>query len=272
MAAAIEALKLLNYLLPYEPAFLRQQRCARHLRQFSLRAARTHNCKDHAASRQRRIALAADPGGSASGEVLGQGPCTRSIYDTSLKYYSGGSFPGWFWHYAPWGFLITAIIFVAIGLILFRPERDHTDDRYVRGTHVVPQRRLRHKLHGTASSSAAFVSSGCWSLSTSCSLAHPAQASQPQSGACCGRSRCAARPARCSTRSVSTPPSSSGPRGDLILSPLDARCSSWSPWWELKPGSEAIDAEALAAALTPDPSNMYGQSGDDFFCGNRHER
>ena len=64
------------------------------------------------------------------------------------KYYSGGSFPGWFWHYAPWGFLITAIIFVAIGLILFRPERDHTDDRYVRGTDVVPQRRLRHKLHG----------------------------------------------------------------------------------------------------------------------------
>jgi hypothetical protein len=63
------------------------------------------------------------------------------------KYYSGGSFPGSFWHYAPWGFLITAII-VGIDLILFRPRRDHTDDRYVRGTDVVPQRRLRRELQG----------------------------------------------------------------------------------------------------------------------------
>jgi hypothetical protein len=34
-------------------------------------------------------------------------------------------------------------------------------------------------------------------------------------------------------------------RGDLILNPLDVRCPSWSPWWELMPGSEAMDAEAL---------------------------
>ena len=54
-------------------------------------------------------------------------------------------------------------------------------------------------------------------------------------------------------------------RGDLILNPLDARCPTWSPWWEVKPGSEAMDAEALAAALIPDASNMFAQSGADFF-------
>ena len=54
-------------------------------------------------------------------------------------------------------------------------------------------------------------------------------------------------------------------RGDLILNPLDARCPAWSPWWELRPGSEAMEAEALAAALVPDPPNMFGQSGADFF-------
>ena len=54
-------------------------------------------------------------------------------------------------------------------------------------------------------------------------------------------------------------------RGDLILNPLDARCPSWSPWWELMPGSEAMDAEALAAMLVPDPPNTFNQGGADFF-------
>ncbi len=54
-------------------------------------------------------------------------------------------------------------------------------------------------------------------------------------------------------------------RRDLILNPLDARCPAWSPWWELRPGSEAMDAEAVAAALIPDPPNVFSQSGADFF-------
>ena len=54
-------------------------------------------------------------------------------------------------------------------------------------------------------------------------------------------------------------------RGDLILNPLDVRCPAWSPWWELMPGSEAMDAEALAAALIPDPPNTFSQGGADFF-------
>jgi type IV secretory pathway TraG/TraD family ATPase VirD4 len=54
-------------------------------------------------------------------------------------------------------------------------------------------------------------------------------------------------------------------RGDLILNPLDARCLGWTPWTELRPESEAMDAEALASALLPDPANPFGQSGADFF-------
>ena len=54
-------------------------------------------------------------------------------------------------------------------------------------------------------------------------------------------------------------------RGDLILNPLDTRCPSWSPWSELRPGSEAMDAEALASALIPDPANTFSQGGADFF-------
>jgi hypothetical protein len=54
-------------------------------------------------------------------------------------------------------------------------------------------------------------------------------------------------------------------RGDLILNPFDACCSTWSPWWELMPGSEAMDAEAVAAAMVSDPLNTFNQGGADFF-------
>jgi type IV secretory pathway TraG/TraD family ATPase VirD4 len=53
--------------------------------------------------------------------------------------------------------------------------------------------------------------------------------------------------------------------GNVVLNPLDARCPAWSPWWELRPGSEAMEAEALAAALIPDQPNTFSQSGADFF-------
>ena len=38
-------------------------------------------------------------------------------------------------------------------------------------------------------------------------------------------------------------------RGDVILNPLDVRCPFWSPWLELRPGSEPMDAAALAASI-----------------------
>jgi len=182
------------------------------------------------------------------------------------KYYSGGSFPGWFWHYAPWGFLVTAITVVGIGLILFRPRRDHTDDRYVRGTDVVPQRRLRHELQGNG------VEIGGIRIQRTLEPQHFMFVGAPGSGKSTAIRRMLRQiEARGETAVVLDPECEYLPeffrhaRRDLILNPLDARCPAWSPWWELKPGSEAMDAEALAAALIPDPSNMFSQSGADFF-------
>ncbi len=182
------------------------------------------------------------------------------------KYYSGGSFPGWFWHYAPWGFLITAFIFVVAVWVIFRPERDHTDDRYVRGTDVIPQRRLRRELGGDG------VEIGGIRVSRQIEPQHFLLVGAPGSGKSTAIRRMLRQiEERGQTAVVLDPECEYLPefyrpaRGDLILNPLDARCPSWSPWWELKPGSEAMDAEALAAALIPDPSNMFGQSGADFF-------
>ena len=70
------------------------------------------------------------------------------MYDfLNRRYYLGGSFAGWFWHYAPWGAVITALIVGACLLIIF-PSRDGDGDEYVRGTDVIPSRRLRRDLRG----------------------------------------------------------------------------------------------------------------------------
>ena len=182
------------------------------------------------------------------------------------KYYLGGSFPGWFWHYAPWGFLITAVIFVVAVWVIFRPERDHTDDRYVRGADVIPQRRLRLELGGDG------VEIGGIRVSRQIEPQHFLFVGAPGSGKSTAIRRMLRQiEARGQTAVVLDPECEYVPefyrseRGDLILNPLDARCPTWSPWWELKPGSGAMDAEALAAALIPDPPNLFGQSGADFF-------
>ena len=173
-----------------------------------------------------------------------------------LQVLLSGSFPGWFWHYAPWGFLITAFIFVVAVWVIFRPERDHTDDRYVRGTDVIPQRRLRRELGGDG------VEIGGIRVSRQIEPQHFLLVGAPGSGKSTAIRRMLRQiEERGQTAVVLDPECEYLPefyrpaRGDLILNPLDARCPSWSPWWELKPGSEAMDAEALAAALIPDPSN-----------------
>src|SRR5579863_18967 len=38
-------------------------------------------------------------------------------------------------------------------------------------------------------------------------------------------------------------------RGDVILNPLDERCTFWSPWLEIRDDSYVMDAEALTASL-----------------------
>jgi hypothetical protein len=45
------------------------------------------------------------------------------------KYYLGGSFTGWFWHYAWWGLFLTLLIMGVIVIVFFGPERDPTEDR-----------------------------------------------------------------------------------------------------------------------------------------------
>jgi len=182
------------------------------------------------------------------------------------KYYLGGSFSVWFWHYAPWGLLITAIIFVAVVWVMFRPQRDRTDDRYVRGTDVIPQHRLRHELGGDG------VEIGGLRVPQTIESQHFLFVGAPGSGKSTAIRRMLRQIQQRGQAAVVLDPECEyvpeffrPERRDLILNPLDSRCPAWSPWWELTPGSEAMDAEALAAALIPDPSNVFSQSGADFF-------
>ena len=189
-----------------------------------------------------------------------------SMYDfLNRRYYLGGSFAGWFWHYAPWGAVITALIVGACLLIIF-PPRGGDGDEYVRGTDVIPSRRLRRDLRGDGVELGGILippQAGIATLSVGRRARfgqvdrHPADAPADRSAR---RERGRAR-SRVRVRARVLPSA----RGDLILNPLDTRCPSWSPWSELRPGSEAMDAEALASALVPDPANTFSQGGADFF-------
>lgn len=54
-------------------------------------------------------------------------------------------------------------------------------------------------------------------------------------------------------------------RGDVLMNPLDARCPRWSPWDEVDPESNEVDAEMLAAAFVPDPPGPHGEDGAAYF-------
>lgn len=182
------------------------------------------------------------------------------------KYYFGGSFPGWFWHYAWWGLFLTLLIMAAIIVAVFEPERDPTEDRYVRGADVTSTRRLGRALAGDG------IEIGGIRIPHMLEAQHFLFVGAPGSGKSTAIRRILRQvEARGETAVVLDPECEYVPefyrsgRGDLILNPLDGRCPAWSPWWELRPGSEAMEAEALAAALIPDPPNMFNQSGGDFF-------
>ncbi len=182
------------------------------------------------------------------------------------KYYLGGSFPGWFWHYAWWGLFLTLLIMGVIIIVFFGPERDPTEDRYVRGANVTSTRRLGRALSGDG------IEVGGIRIPRMLESQHFLFVGAPGSGKSTAiRHMLRQIAARGETAVVLDPECEYVPefyrsgRGDLILNPVDARCPAWSPWWELRPGSEATEAEALAAALIPDPPNMFGQSGGDFF-------
>jgi hypothetical protein len=183
----------------------------------------------------------------------------------NYKYYLGGSFAGWFWHYAPWGAVITALIVGACLLIIF-PPRGGDGDEYVRGTDVIPSRRLRRDLRGDG------VELGGILIPSELESQHFLLVGAPGSGKSTAIRRMLRQiEARGESAVVLDPECEYLPeffrpeRGDLILNPLDTRCPVWSPWSELRPGSEAMDAEALASALVPDPANTFSQGGADFF-------
>jgi len=183
----------------------------------------------------------------------------------NFKYYLGGSFAGWFWHYAPWGAVITALIVGACLLIIF-PPRGGDGDEYVRGTDVVPTRRLRRDLRGDG------VQLGGIMIPRELESQHFLFVGAPGSGKSTAIRRMLRQiDARGEGAVVLDPECEYLPeffrpeRGDLILNPLDTRCPAWTPWSELRPGSKSMDAEALASALVPDPANTFSQGGADFF-------
>jgi Type IV secretion-system coupling protein DNA-binding domain len=190
---------------------------------------------------------------------------TSMYYFLNQKYFHGASFAGWFWHYAAWGAVITALIVGACLLIIF-PPRAGDSDEYVRGTDVIPSRRLRQDLRGDG------VELGGISIPRMLESQHFLLVGAPGSGKSTAIRRMLRQiEARGESAVVLDPECEYLPeffrpeRGDLILNPLDTRCPAWTPWSELRPGSEAMDSEALAAALVPDPANTFSQGGADFF-------
>jgi hypothetical protein len=184
----------------------------------------------------------------------------------SWKYYFGGSFAGWFWHYAPWGALLTGLVVGGVLLIMFAPPRRPRGARYIRGTDVIPSQRLAREIARDG------ILVGDMRTPRRHERQHFLISGAPGTGKSTAiRSILRQVAQRGEIAVVLDPECEYVPefyrpeRGDLILNPLDVRCPSWSPWSELMPGSEAMDAEALAAALIPDPPNTFSQGGADFF-------
>ena len=184
----------------------------------------------------------------------------------SWKYYFGGSFAGWFWHYAPWGALLTGLVVGGVLLIMFASHRRPRGARYIRGADVIPSQRLAREIARDG------ISIGDMRTPRRHERQHFLISGAPGTGKSTAIRSILRQVAQRGEVAVVLDPECEyvsefyrPERGDLILNPLDVRCPSWSPWSELMPGSEAMDAEALAAALVPDPPNTFSQGGADFF-------
>jgi hypothetical protein len=190
-----------------------------------------------------------------------------SMYEfLNRSFYFGHSFAIWFAHYSLWALMPTGLILLAMGRFLFPRRLDAADDQYVRGTDVIAPRKLARELRGDG------VEIGGVRIPRSIESQHFLFVGSPGSGKSTTiRSLLRQIEARGETAIVLDSECEYVPeffrpeRGDLILNPLDVRCPGWAPWAELRPGSEAMDAEALATALLPDPANLFSQSGADFF-------
>jgi hypothetical protein len=184
----------------------------------------------------------------------------------NYKYYLGGSFASWYWHYAPWGAVLTGMIEAACVTVLFlRPGP--SEARHIRGITLVSARNLARKLGSRAGIRLAgiripralecqhFLIAG--STGSGKSVAIRALLRQIEER---GETAVVVDP-ECEFVSEFYQPG----RGDFILNPLDARCPRWSPWYELRDESYDADCEALAASLLPDPPDTYHEGGASFF-------
>src|SRR5260370_42203130 len=67
----------------------------------------------------------------------------------NYKYYLGGSFASWYWHYAPWGAVLAGLI--EAGLLAVLQTFDAPPEaRHVRGITLVSARKLARKLGSRA--------------------------------------------------------------------------------------------------------------------------
>ena len=168
------------------------------------------------------------------------------------KYYLGGSFTGWFWHYAWWGLFLTLLIMGVIIIVFFGPERDPTEDRYVRGANVTSTRRLGRALSGDG------IEVGGIRIPRMLESQHFLFVGAPGSGKSSAiRHMLRQIAARGETTVVLDPECEyvsefyrSG-RGDLILNPLDARCPAWSPWWESQTGERGDGGRGAGGGAHP---------------------
>lgn len=190
-----------------------------------------------------------------------------SIYAfLNYKYYLGGSFASWYWHYATWGAVLTGLIEAGC-LATLRIVDAPPEARHIRGITLVSARRLGRKLGSRAGIRLAGVR-----IPRALECQHFLIAGSTGSGKSVAiRSLLRQIKERGETAVVVDPecefvsefyqPS----RGDFILNPLDARCPRWSPWYELRDESHDADCEALAASLLPDPPDAYHEGGASFF-------
>jgi hypothetical protein len=182
------------------------------------------------------------------------------------KYYLGGSFASWYWHYAPWGAVLTGMIeaglLAALQIFDAPPET-----RQVRGITLVSARKLARKLGSPAGIRLAGVR-----IPRALECQHFLIAGSTGSGKSVAiRSLLRQIKERGETAVVVDPECEfvsefyQPGRGDFILNPLDARCPRWSPWDEIRDESHDPDCEALAASLLPDPPDAYHEGGASFF-------
>jgi hypothetical protein len=184
----------------------------------------------------------------------------------NYKYYLGGSFGSWYWHYAAWGAVLTGLIEAAVVAVLF-VRTGPSEAVHIRGITLVPARKLARKLGGRAGIRLADIR-----IPRALECQHFLVAGSTGSGKSVAiRSLLRQIGERGETAVVIDPECEfvsefyQPGRGDFILNPLDARCPRWSPWYELRDESHDADCEALAASLLPDPSDSNHEGGASFF-------